>query len=280
MAEEDQGLTYEGYMEQTSHSVDAFVERTKQATSLFDLRTVWDEGGEIGRGLGTVSETQFKGMMASIREKLTTMGLDFSVADDRLQMFLACERDMKTAMRAGIKLDTYDVGMHSEALNAYYRILTACDIQSPDRLQLLPIESLLPVDYTAALSDVGLSYTDDEQYTIPHRFPRKASHRVTDVRSPFWGCDIFTDTWPGYRHENMYLWIPSGRVNNQALAAGSRKSNGERYTAEHPLYMPKDILVQGLQLGERDRSMIQIDTSSGFVGKFLESVKQEIRTRT
>jgi hypothetical protein len=162
-------------------------------------------------------------------------------------------------------------------MNAIHRILSGSRQTSGGKLGLQPLEELSESDLSWRFKGVATDYTADEQYTTPHRFPRKAFRAVTDPTSEFWGCAVDTDTWPdeGYRGgPNMTLWIPTGRLKSDSLASVSPGVSGFGSASDvmkgDVSDVPSVVIAQSIQLGQRDTFRTPVDTSSGFVRRFLD----------
>ena len=207
-------------------------------------------------------------MQATV-EVLARLGVDPEVDDERVDHLL---RAIETAQVDD--LGSYSDGLHSPVMTGFYRIISACDPEVEGKLALrapqVLVDKVLP-----GLREVALEFTDGEEYTEPSRFPVKAEHTVTDPASPFWGFGISTDTHPGWGLESVYVRMPSGLTTGDEILRTAGDVGSDSFLKDDLRYFPREIIVQGIQVGRVSSFTRQVDTDGGLVADFIDLVKSQ-----
>lgn len=266
--------TYEGYRQQHDRKLRKLGEQFQQASNIVDLRSAWIESELVNNIAGYVSEGTFDEFRDGVREKFAELGIDWEANDERVQM-------LKEALESGEPPDQHggvEMGYHSKVGHHLYRLISGCDPTAKEGLRLKPLESLNAKPHS--IQERALAYTSSDEYTIWHRFPRKAARTVTDPTSPFWGFGIKTDTWPmgsggAGAGPNISLWMPTGLIPREEIIRTEESGSSQSFMKDNPHYTPRRICVQSLSLGHRDPGSRQVDTNSSLVGQFLESIKTD-----
>ncbi len=266
--------SYEDYLKEHNDKLQSFTEKIQDSQNIIDLRTAWMENGLVNQIAGYVDKEVFDSFQSSVTRKLTELEINWDSDDERIQM-------LKEALAHGEEPSdqgTVEMGWHSNVSSHLYRFLTACDPSVQEGLRLLPMEDLTPEQLR--IRKKALEFTASDEYTIPDRFPRKAARRITDPTSPFWGFSFKTDTWPinfgGHGSgPNIYLWMPTGLVSKQDIIDTTERGYEKSGMEKDPYYFPRSIIVQSLHLGYRDPGSRQVDTESGMVKKFLDTIEVE-----
>lgn len=257
--------TYEGYQAEHDGQLLSFAERMKNAQNVCDLRQAWSECPLVNSIAGYVSEGAHRSFTETAVRTLERMGIDLSSSDERVARLI-------NAMKASVPDEhgSYHHGLHDPEMTGIYRVISGCDPTRETGLRLRELAEL--VDKPIGIERAAMSFTEADEYTVAHRFPRKASRIVTDPKSPHWGFGVYTDTWPGPSNKNIYLYMPTGLTTRDEILR-TESSTDRGWMERNPLYVPRQIDVQSLHLGDRDHGSRQVDTSNGLVSQFVDSIK-------
>lgn len=163
--------------------------------------------------------------------------------------------------------------------SAYRRILSATDMGSESRMQLLPQTDIVPADLFDEVAAAALLFTAGEEFDQHHTsFPRKAGRRISDVESRFWNCGIATHDYPGREFgnppygPNVSLWIPTGTVSELSVVTLPQNAYMENDTwalTTAAGYVPSRMVVQSVQFGSPSFERDKFDTGDHLVRDFL-----------
>jgi hypothetical protein len=260
------------------------VHLTDAATTIPELRAAVTHHGSRYSSF-SIGKKELARVSDATEAALWRVGFDLEDTDPRAVRFSSALK----GLRDYIASDRHAGGMvrHPEVFVKYslLRLLSAADAHSPDRAQLLPQQPLVERVLTHQLQAVALLYTEPNEFTVRHRYPRKAGRTVTDPKSEFWGFQIHTDDFIGKSYgrdgygPNVSITMPTGRILDASLTEYAKTPSADTGLDAEELkhgVVPAKIHPQAIRLGVADKMHAQLDTTDGQVQQFLDHVATHI----